>query len=197
MTFDLIGEFLEHVDFSEVSVTELHSFEHIDHPTGAFSAGSALAATLVLVELSESENGINDVSLVVHDDDGRCAKTALSVLKVIEIHQRLIALFLGQHRHRRTARNDRLEVVPSTDDALAVSLNEFTQRNGHFLLDGDRVVDMTTDAEQFRAGISLSAEAIKPAGASSHDGRTNGNCFNIGHGRRASIEASVGGEWRL
>lgn len=149
MTFDLIGEFLEHVDFSEVSVTELHSFEHIDHPTGAFSAGSALAATLVLVELSESENGINDVSLVVHDDDGRCAKTALSVLKVIEIHQRLIALFLGQHRHRRTARNDRLEVVPSTDDALAVSLNEFTQRNGHFLLDGDRVVDMTTDAEQF------------------------------------------------
>jgi hypothetical protein len=50
----LIGKLLEHVDFGEVSIAELHAFEHIYHPTGPFAAGGALAATFVLIEFGES-----------------------------------------------------------------------------------------------------------------------------------------------
>lgn len=197
VTFDLVREFLEHVDLSKVSVAEFHPFEHIDHPAGAFSAGSALAATLVLVELGEAKNGVNYIGLVVHDDDGCCAETALSVLQVIEVHQSFVTLFLGQHGDGRTAGNNGLQVVPAANYTLAVSFNQLTQRNGHLLLNGDRIVDVATDAEQFHAGVSFSAEAVEPVGASSHDGWANSDCFDIGHGRWASVKASIGGEWRL
>ena len=54
VTFDLVRKFLEHVNLSEVGVSELHAFKHIDHPAGTLATGCALAATLVLVELGET-----------------------------------------------------------------------------------------------------------------------------------------------
>ena len=52
VSFDLITQFLEHVDLSKVSIAELHALKHVNHPSGSFSAGGALAARLVLVELT-------------------------------------------------------------------------------------------------------------------------------------------------
>ena len=54
VSLDLIGQLLEHVDLGEVGVALLHALEHVDHPAGTFTAWSALAAALVLVELSKS-----------------------------------------------------------------------------------------------------------------------------------------------
>lgn len=53
VAFNLLRELLEHVDLSEVCVTNLHTLQNVDHPGSAFSAGRALAATLVLVELGQ------------------------------------------------------------------------------------------------------------------------------------------------
>ena len=54
MTFNLIGELLEHVNLCEVSVSLLYALQNVNHPTGSLSAGSALTAALVLVKLRES-----------------------------------------------------------------------------------------------------------------------------------------------
>jgi len=51
VALNLVGEFLQHVDLREVSVAQLHALEHVNHPACAFTAGRALAARLVLVEL--------------------------------------------------------------------------------------------------------------------------------------------------
>ena len=76
MAFDLIGELFEHVNLSEVRVADLHPLEHVDHPTGAFAAGRALAAALVLVEVREPENGVDHVCLIVHHHNCCCAEAA-------------------------------------------------------------------------------------------------------------------------
>jgi len=54
VAFNLLSQLLEHIDFSEVSVTDLEAFEDVDHPAGALTARSALTARLVRVEFSES-----------------------------------------------------------------------------------------------------------------------------------------------
>lgn len=50
-----------------------------------------------------------------------------------------------------------LEVVPSTTDATAVLLEQFTERNRHLLLDDARVVDVTGDCARQRLALSESA----------------------------------------
>jgi len=54
VALNLVGELLQHVNLREVGIAELHALEHVDHPAGAFTARSALAARLVLVEFGES-----------------------------------------------------------------------------------------------------------------------------------------------
>lgn len=70
VTFDLIRQLLQHVNLGEVSVTQLHALKHVNHPTSTLTAGSTLTARLVLVELGESQDSINDISLVVHNNHG-------------------------------------------------------------------------------------------------------------------------------
>ena len=54
MSFDLYGEFLEHVDFGKVSVADLNALKEIEHPTGSFTTRCTLPARLVAVEVSQS-----------------------------------------------------------------------------------------------------------------------------------------------
>jgi len=96
VTFNLIRKLLKHIDFSEVGIALFDSGKDIDHPAGTFSAWGALTTALVLVEMSKSKDSVDDVSLLVHDDDGSGSKTTLSVLEVIEIHKSIITLLLGQ-----------------------------------------------------------------------------------------------------
>ena len=197
VTFDLVGQLFEHVDLSEVGVSEFHTLQHIDHPASALAARGALTAGLVLVELGETQDSVDHIGLVVHHDDGSCSQAGLAVLKIVKVHESILALSPGQHGHGRTTGNDGLEVVPATDDALAVALDELTKRDGHLLLDGDGVVDMATDAEELGAGVSLTTEASEPGGTASHDRWNNGHRLNIGHGGRAPIETGVSREWGL
>ena len=70
VSFNLPSDFLKHVNFCKVGVSHLHSLQHVNQPGGSLSAGSALAATLVSVKMGKSEDGINNVSLIVHHDNG-------------------------------------------------------------------------------------------------------------------------------
>ena len=75
VTLNLVGELLKHVNLSEVGISELHALEHVHHPACALTARCALAATLVLVELGQAQNGVDHISLIVHHDDSSGTKT--------------------------------------------------------------------------------------------------------------------------
>lgn len=51
MSLDLFGQFPQHIDFSVISITDLHSLKNVLEPTSTLATGSALTTTLVLVEL--------------------------------------------------------------------------------------------------------------------------------------------------
>lgn len=158
MSFNLSRNFFKHVDFCVVGVSDLHTLKHVNHPPGSLSAWSALAATLVLVEVGETEDSVDNVSLLIHYDDSGSSETTPSGLEIIEVHDSFTAFFLIEHGHGGTSGDDGLEVVPSSDDSTAMPIDEFSEWNTHFLLDSTRVVDMPTNAEQLGTGVALSSE---------------------------------------
>lgn len=50
VSFDLLGQFLQHVDFTLLSSSLGHSGHHVVHPCRSLSAGCTLTTRLVLVE---------------------------------------------------------------------------------------------------------------------------------------------------
>src|SRR4028119_51227 len=62
VAFDLGRNFKQHVDLALLGAAFRHAVEHAPHPARALAAGSALAAALVLVEISEAGDGADDVS---------------------------------------------------------------------------------------------------------------------------------------
>lgn len=73
-----------------------------------------------------------------------------------------LSLLLRDERSGTSARNDGQQVVPSTDDSTGVALNQFLQRDRHFLLDGARIVHVPRDVEQLRAGIPRPSKRDEP-----------------------------------
>jgi len=197
VAFNLVRELLEHINLGEVCVSDSNSVKDINHPSSSLPTRSALSTTLVLIELGESEDGIDNVSLLVHNDDGGGTETTLSVFKVVEIHQGFVALFFGQAFDGGATWDDGLQVVPSTDDTLAMSFNQFSERNTHLFLDGYWVINVTRNTEQLCSCIVLSAETIEPTGASSHDGWHDRDGLDVGDGGWATIETGIGWEWGL
>jgi len=78
-----------------------------------------------------------------------------------------------------------------------MSFDQLTQGDAHLLLNGDWVVHMAADAEQFGARILVPSEAVEPACTSSHNGRADCHSLHIGYCRGAAIQASVCWEGRL
>lgn len=51
----------------------------------------------MLVEFSQAENSIDDISRVIHNDNGSSAESRPSVFEVVIVHKSFTALFLGKH----------------------------------------------------------------------------------------------------
>lgn len=147
VALDLEGELFKHIDFAKVSISFFDPRKYVDHPASSFSARCALSATFMLVELGKSQNGIDYICLLIHDNDGRRSQTTLPIPEVIKVHQRIVTLLLGEQFDGGATRNDCLEVVPSADDALTMSLDELPKWDAHLLLDRDWVVYVAGNAE--------------------------------------------------
>ena len=186
MTFDLLGQFLQHVNLPRSRLPGLESLHDLLRPLAALPARRALSATLVFVKGRQSRDGPDDVCALVHDDDGRRAQPRLAVLEGVKVHQLLVADRFGEDGRGRAAGDDGLEVVPATPDATGVLLNQLLQRNRHFFLHGAGVVNVTGNAEEFRPGVALTTERVEPIGATADDGRSDGDRFNVGDGGWAS-----------
>lgn len=73
-------------------------------------------------------------------------------------------------------------------------LDEFFEWDGHFFLDGARIVDVSGNAEEFGACIALAAEAVEPASSTPDDSRGHGNRLDIGNGGGAAEQTDGGRE---
>jgi hypothetical protein len=197
VTLDLLGELPQHVDLGVVSLANFHALERVGQPAGSLAARSALSAALVLVELAQPQDRLDDVGRIVHHDHRRCPQPALQLPQGVEVHQHILAELLGQQPHRRSSRDDGLEVVPPSDNSSAVPVDEFSQRNRHFLLDRAGVVDVPRNAEQLGAAVVGTAEGGEPAGASSHDGGADRHGFDVGDCCRTVEDSRIRGEGRF
>lgn len=61
---------------------------------------------------------------------------------------------LGDDRGGRTTRDDTQKVIPATNDATCMFLNQLLQGNGHGLLHCARIVDVAGDIEQLKGKCS-------------------------------------------
>ena len=68
----------------------------------------------------------------------------------------------GSEPHRRSARDDREQIVPAAAHPAAVPVDQLAERNRHRLLDIARLVDVTREAEDLGAGIVGRAETREP-----------------------------------
>jgi len=116
----------------------------------------------MLVEFSESENGVNYISLVIHDDDSSGSQTRSSIFEIIEVHDSLFALLFDQHGYRRAARNDGFEVIPTSKNTTTMSVDQLSEWNGHLLFNSDWVVDVTRNAEKLGSRVLWSTEGGEP-----------------------------------
>lgn len=197
VTFNLLGELLHHVNLALAGGALLESLHDLFGPLGTLATRSALAAGLVVVELAETGDGADDVGRLVHDNDGSGSKTRLRVLECVEVHELLVANVLGKDGCGRATGNDSLEVVPAADDTTTVLVDELAKRNGHLLLNGARVVDVTRDTEELGASVTLTTERVEPVGTTADDRRSDGNGLDVGDSGRASEDTDGGREWRL
>jgi hypothetical protein len=197
VALNLLGELLKHVNLTLTGLTLLESLHHLLRPLATLSAGCALAATLVAVEVAETADGSDNIGALVHDDNSGRSETRLAVLEGIKVHQLVIADRLGENGSGRTTRDDSQKVVPSTSNTTTVLVNQLTHRNRHLLLNGTGVVDVTGDTEKLCALVTLTAKTSKPASSSAADSGGNGHSLDIGDSRRASEKTDSGRERRL
>jgi len=129
VALNLLGELLEHVNLTLTGLTILESLHHLLRPLATLSAGCALAATLVAVEVTETADGSDNIGALVHDDNSGRSETRLAVLKGIKVHQLVIADRLGKNGSGRTTGDDSQKVVPSTSNTTTVLVNQLTHRN--------------------------------------------------------------------
>src|SRR3954452_2201969 len=197
VALDLGRDLQEHVDLAPLRSPLGHAGEDAPHPAGALAAGGALAARLVLVEIRDAGDRADDVGRAVEYDHGRGAKSAFEVAQGVEVHRGVDDLFGRHERDRRAARDRAQEVVPAAAHAAAMAVDELAEGDAHLLLDVAGLVDVPGDAEELGAGVVRLAEPREPGAAAAQDGRRDRDGLDVVDGRRAAVEAHIGGERRF
>ena len=96
----------------------------------------------MLVEVGEARDRANEVRRLVHHDDSRSAKARLHIAQRVKVHEDGVADLLGNHRHGRTARNDRLQISPAAAYAAAMLFDQRLQRDRHLFFNVARPLDV-------------------------------------------------------
>lgn len=194
MTLDLLGELLKHVDLAWPALALLETLHDLVGPLATLSAGRALTAGLVGVEVGETADGADNVGALVHYDNSGSTETGLAVLETVKVHKLVIADALGKNRGGGATGNDGQKVVPAATDTAAVLVDELAQGYRHLLLDGDGVVDVTGNAEELGALVTLTAKAGKPVATASANGGGDSDSLDVGDSGRASEKTDSSGE---
>jgi hypothetical protein len=78
-----------------------------------------------------------------------------------------------------------------------VLVDELAERDGHLLLDGGGVVDVTRDTEELGTSVALTAERVEPTSTATDDSRGDSDGLDVGDGGRATEDTNGSREWRL
>ena len=197
VALDLPANLLEHWDLPLVGVALLHADEDVLQPGGTLTAGGALPARFVLVEVRQPADGGDHIDGVIEHGHRGGAKTGAARAEVIELHDGFVAVSLVQDRDRRSAGDAGLDGVPAVAHATAVLLDELPEGDGHTLLDDDGVLHVAGDGEQLGAAVVLVTERGEPVGTATEDGGTDGDGLDVGDGGGTAEDADTGGERRL
>src|SRR5208337_197500 len=100
-------------------------------------------------------------------------------------------------RHRRSARNDRQEVIPTAAHAAAMLVDQLAQRDAHFLFNIAGLIHMAGDAEEFRAGVVRPAKLGEPLTAAPENIGHDSDGLDIVDGCRRAPQAGIRREGRL
>src|SRR4051812_50128505 len=74
-----------------------------------------------------------------------------------------------------------------------MAVDELAEGDAHLLLDVAGLVDVPGDAEELGAGVVRLAEPREPGAAAAQDGRRDRDGLDVVDGRRAAVEAHIGG----
>lgn len=197
VTLDLLGELLHHVNLTLAGSTLLEALHDLLGPLGALTTRCALAARFVVVELAETGDGADNVSGLVHDDDGSSTETGLRVLECVEVHELVVANLPRENGSGGTTGNDSLEVIPAANDTTAVLVNKLAERDRHLLLDSAGIVDVARDTEELGTRVALATERVEPVGTAANDRRGDSDGLDVGNSRRATEDTDGSREWGL
>src|SRR3546814_15607771 len=81
----------------------------------------------MLVEIADPADRADDVRGFVHDDDGGGAKAGAKRLQPVEIHLRVHDLGGGHQRHRRSAGDDRKQIVPAAANTARMLVDQLAE----------------------------------------------------------------------
>ncbi len=91
MPFDLLRQLPQQIYLGRLSVAVGESVDHFVHPMNPFATRGTLPAGLVLVKHNQTSDRLDDVRLLVHHNNGGCAKTALDRYQSVKIHNGFFA----------------------------------------------------------------------------------------------------------
>ena len=94
---------------------------------------------------------------------------------------------LFEHLYGGAAGDYGLEVIPAANHTTTVSIDQLLEWDTHLFFNSDRVVDVTTDAEEFGARVVLTAEAVEPTGSAPHNCRANRDSLDVRYRGRAPV----------
>ena len=107
---DVVADADQQVDVAHLPFAALDPGEDLEQPVAALAARRALAARLVLVEMQQVARRPHHAGRLVHHDDAGRAEHRPRLRHVVEAG-RDVELIGQQDRHRRSAGDDRLELM--------------------------------------------------------------------------------------
>ena len=169
--------------------------EDFQHPLGADTAGSTLAAGLLLDEVQVEPGGVHHAGVLIHDDEAAGTHDGAQRCQGL-IVQRGVDVFGGDTATGGATGLGRLELLP-VGDAAADGIDDFGQGGTHGNFHQAGVHNVAGQGKNLGAGALLRAELTEPVGPIEHDGRYRSQGFHVVDDGGLTKQAALEGEGRL
>ncbi len=141
--------------------------DDLEHALGAYPAGRALAAALLLGELQEEAGHVDHAAVLVHDDEAAGAHDGAQFLHGFVVHGH-VQVLPRDGAAGRTAQLGGLVLLVAGDAAGDV-VDDVAQGDAHVDFHQAHVVDLAREGEDLGAGALLGAGGAEPVGALADD----------------------------
>ena len=184
---DVVRHARQEIEIAHLAVAALNLREDLEQPVAALAARRALAARLVRVEVHQVHRRPHHAGRLVHDDHAGRAEHRARLLHGVEAG-RDVELIGHQDRDRRSAGDDRLELVAVADAAGAIE-DQLLDRRVHRRFVGAGLLHVAADAIELRPAVFLRSELGEPLRAVHQDRRQVAERLDVVDRRRAVVEA--------